>query len=347
MVQNSQKIAKATITDVARMAGVSIKTVSRVMNTPENVREATRNKVKEAAHLLSYEPNQSARMLAGNRSYSIGLAYENPREFSYLKHMLDGVFEAAGELGYSLLLKPCNLDTGDLKLQIKQFVTQTRIDGIILTPPLTDIEALTDFLQQDGIPFVQISPKHENESAIVIKNNELDACTAITEHIISLGHTRIGFVKGNPAHGAARLRFQGYVAALRRHKIAYDASLVRQGYFDFESGQRAANRLLDLPEPPTAIVSSNDDMAAGVMFVARERGLVIPDQLSVTGFDDTPTASHIWPPLTTIKQPITEMGAEAARHLISRIRGTTVVTKPLESLSCQVIIRHSTASPVS
>jgi LacI family transcriptional regulator len=333
----------ATITDVARLAGVSIKTVSRVMNAAPNVTPATQDKVKAAALALNYEPNQSARVLAGSRSYSIGLVYENPHEFSYLKHVLDGAFEVCGELGYSLLLKPCRSEDANLVSVVRQFVAQTRVDGIILPPPLGDVDALTRYLEEQAIPYAQIAPREDQQGAIVVRSADEVASRQMTGHLLDLGHKRLGFIKGDPRHGASELRFEGYVQALREAGLDYDESLVREGQFDFDSGARAGESLLALTQAPSAIIASNDDMAAGVIFVARQQGLQVPEDLSVVGFDDTPTAAHIWPPLTTVKQPISEMTALAVASLIGQVRGDEPMPHGL--FDCELIVRGSTCAP--
>lgn len=342
--KNIRHAKGATITDVAKKAGVSIKTVSRVMNKEANVTEATAEKVQSAAKALNYEPNLSARMLAGSKSFSIGLIYENPHEFSYLKRVLDGIFDVCGKQGYSLLLKPCLTPKEGLLDEIQQFIKQTRVDGVILIAPLGDVPELNQYLVEEAIPFAQISPNNDDEHALVAHCDDQLAALNMTEHVIALGHRHIGFIKGHPDHGATDLRYQGYLQALKKHGIKTDEKLVEQGYFDFESGQRAGEKLLKQSPRPTAIIASNDDMAAGANFVARELKLDVPAELSITGFDDTPTAAHLWPPLTTVKQPITSMASSSTERLIAWIRGDAP-TKNVESFHCELVIRRSTAKP--
>lgn len=334
----------ATITDVARRAGVSIKTVSRVMNNEPNVKDATKEKVQKAALALNYEPNMSARMLAGSKSFSIALIYENPHEFSYLKRVLDGVFDACGRAGYSLLLKPCLYPHENFLNDVQVFLKQTRIDGLILTAPLGDDEELTALLEDQGIPFALIAPRQHKAEAIVVKCDDELATRTMTEHIISLGHRRIGFIKGHPDHAATDLRLNGYKVALKQHGLKYDTKLVRQGYFDFESGQSTCKRMLTLKNPPTAIIASNDDMAAGANYAARELGFDVPADVSITGFDDTPTASQLWPPLTTVKQPITQMAEFITYQLIAAIRNEEPAADT-GTFQCALVLRSSTAPP--
>ncbi len=332
---------KATITDVASLAGVSIKTVSRVINREANVREETRAKVLAAAQTLDYQPNQSARGLAGSRSFSIGMLYTNPEEFGYVKDNLFGAFSACRDAGYALLLHPCE-ETPDLQ-EVRRFIRQTGVDGLILAAPLCDHAALLALLKEIDMPFAQIAPTQTASGACSVQCEEYDACYALTDYLLDLGHTRIGFIKGDPEHGSSERRYAGFRASMKAHHVSLDRSLVRQGHYDFESGRRCTNKLLDMAEPPTAIMASNDDMAAGVLFAAHERGIDVPNTLSVTGFDDTLTARHSWPPLTTVSQPIVDMSYAAAEMLIATLgaQGEKVKQK---SFSCDVVIRGSTAS---
>ena len=332
---------RATITDVAKKAGVSIKTVSRVVNKEPNVTDKTRERVSKAISTLDYQPNLSARSLAGNRSFSVGLLYENPHEFSYMKDVLNGVFETCTAGGYSLLLRPCRFPVKLLMQDIEQFLQQTQVDGVILAAPIGDVKEVTERLQNHGLPFAQIAPKRENSDWTWVQSNDLEASATLTEYIISLRHKRIGFVKGHVSHGATGLRYKGYKRSLKQHGIAFDKSLVRPGSFDFESGKRAALALLAVEEPPTAIIASNDDSAAGVIHIAHEIGMDIPKQLSVAGFDDTPLASRLWPPLTTVKQPIFEMASLVTKLLIDDIRGDTSADHH-KNFEFELVVRGST-----
>lgn len=333
----------ATIKDVASLARVSIKTVSRVVNKEANVQDQTRQRVLEAVAELNYQPNTAARGLSGKRSYCLGLLYENARESGYFKDVLNGALRTSAAEGYGLLLRPFTLPSESLAADARQFVLQTRVDGILLTAPLSDYTDVTAVLDELHIPYVQMTPRNSRPGVPNILCNDAEASCAVTEYVMSLGHQRIGFIKGHPEHRAAVERLAGYRLALQKAQLKYEPSLVRPGYFDFESGKKAARALLRLTSPPTAIIASNDDMAAGVVYEAHELGLAIPGQLSVVGFDDTPTASHIWPPLTTVRQPIDAMAAQAIWLLTKTIRGQQLpeVTQPFE---CQLVLRASTAA---
>ena len=332
---------KATIFHVAELAGVSIKTVSRVVNNEPNVRQKTREKVEAAVRKLNYRPNAAARGLSAKRSFAIGLVYENPEEFSYINAVLNGAFKACEEENYSLLVKPITVEEGDVAQGIRQFVNQAQLDGMILTAPIGDFPEVVSNLEELGIPFASITPKIPVPKAITIECEDEKASFELTEFLIRQGHSRIAFVKGHPDHWASGERFAGYQRALAANGIEVPAELVIQGFFDFESGRRAAVQLLELKDPPTVIVASNDAMASGVFFEARERGVAVPRELSVTGFDDTPVAAQRWPPLTTVRQPIVQMADLAAHRLIGKARGDdkeAVGTR----FNCELVIRGST-----
>ena len=332
---------RSTIIDVAGEAGVSIKTVSRVVNGEPNVRDATRAKVLAAIQALDYQPNAAARGLSGRRSYVIGLIYENAEEFSYTKDVLSGALSACEKQGYSLLLRPVTLPSDHLGRDIESFVRLTSADGIVLPAPLGDMGVVRDLMSRLDIPVATISPKHPIAQGVNIFCDDAQAAFALTEYLIEQRHRRIGFIKGHPDHHATLERLRGYRDALTQHAIDYDASIVRDGLFTFESGRLATLNLLDGARPPTAIIASNDEMACGVVHAAGECGLEIPQNLSIAGFDDTAVASRLWPPLTTVRQPIVGMAEAATTSLIQRLRGEEVEV-PEEPFHCEVVIRRST-----
>jgi len=333
---------KATIFDVAEHAGVSIKTVSRVVNKEPNVRQQTRDKVLESVGALRYQPNAAARELSGKRSRIIGLIYENAEEFSYLNDVFNGALGICEPAGFSLLLRPLTLPDPDIADRIRQFATNARVEGVVLPAPMGDLPGVAALLREMRIPFAAITPREADPDEINIHCNDEAASFSLTELLIEQGHRAIGFIKGHPDHGASAKRFAGYRRALKTHRIAYAPRLVRQGYFDFDSGRAATGRLLDLAEPPSAILASNDDMAAGAIFEARERGLAVPGELSIAGFDDTRFSTRIWPPLTTVRQPIIQMAQTAAALLIDKLNGRAPAA-PRTTFECEVVIRDSTA----
>ena len=331
----------ATIREVANRAGVSIKTVSRVVNNEPNVRPETRDRVLKAVSDLDYEPLPAARGLAGRRTFSLGLLYENPHEFSYIQRLLEGAHAACEKTGHALLLRPCSDDL--TPTMVGQFVRQTRVDGVLLTAPIADRSDVTSLLVETGIAFAQVSPRETNPGWSSVSPDDVEASRALTDYVLALGHRRIGFVKGDPKHGASHKRLAGHLDCLRDHALAVDPALIVEGNFDFDSGKRGLHALWQLGEPPTAVIACNDDSAAGVVVAAHERGIRIPGTLSVAGFDDSPTATHTWPALTTVRQPIAAIAFRAAELLIGHIAGEP---PRQETFACDLVARASTAKPL-
>ncbi|MFC3550534.1 LacI family DNA-binding transcriptional regulator [Lysobacter cavernae] len=313
-------VRAARMEDVAAAAGVSMKTVSRVFNREPNVREATRSRVEQIARQLNYQPNTSARSLAANRSYLVALLYDNPSS-NYVMEVIDGVLDACRNAHYNLMLRPIDYTGAGHVEAVAELVAQYRPDGLVLTPPLTDDRALLERLQRLGVRHASLSARPGN-AQLGASLNERRAAAEMLEHVVALGHRRIGHITGHRDHGARAWRLAGYRDGLRRAGIEFDPALVIEGEHTFHSGVEGARRLLGLADPPTALFAANDDMAAGVIYEACERGLRIPDDLSVLGFDDTPLSQQIWPGLTTVRQPSRDMGRIAAEQLLLEIRGT-------------------------
>ena len=330
---------RATINDVSKAAGVSIKTVSRVLNKEKYVSAATRAKVEAAMATLNFSPSLAARALAGRRSFQIALIYDNHSPF-YIHQIQEGVWARCKEEGVRMLAQPVDVAAPDLAREIGGLIDETHVDGIILSSPVTDAAAALAELERRKIPFVRISPGTNHALTSSVFMDDAGAADDMTTHLINLGHRRIGFIVGHPNHMASDQRLFGYRRALDRVAIAFEPELVRPGQFDFASGAVAAEALLSLPSPPTAIFASNDDMAAGVLAVAHRRGLALPDDLSVAGFDDTELASAVWPPLTTIRQPTRDLAYTAAGLLFERRDGVEH-----RRLQHDLVIRQSTARP--
>ncbi len=308
-----------TIHDVAKKAGVSFKTVSRVLNNEANVSAETQDKVRKAISALQYSPSIAARVLAGSRSFLVGLLYDTPS--SYYTHSVQmGALERCREAGFHLVLEKCSSQARDAAATILVSIRHTRLDGVILTPPLSDNQTVRESLVEQKIPHVLISPPKLEPGVSSVTMDDRRAAFDMTQYLISLGHRRIGFIKGLSRHGAAMLRLLGYEDALRSGGIKLDEDLVKDGNFRFQSGADAAEELLRQKERPTAIFASNDEMGAGAVVTAHRLGISIPRELSVVGFDDVPYASITWPALTTVHQPIVEMGAAAAGLLIAGIQ---------------------------
>jgi LacI family transcriptional regulator len=336
-----------TIEDVARAAGVSAMTVSRVINHGKNVRETTRDAVLEAIERLNYSPNTAARSLAAGQAAHIGLLYANPSA-AYLAQFLIGALHAARSAGVHLVIESCESEDADEQAEVTRRFATSDVEGVILPPPLSESEPIMAELESMGIPIVTVAKGAPKEHDLNVRIDDHAAALEMTRYLLDLGHRNIGFIKGHPNHIASHDRYRGFCDALAEVGIDAGASPVEQGYFSYRSGLTAGERLLARSDRPTAIFASNDDMAAATVSVAHRLGLNVPDDVSVVGFDDTALATSVWPELTTVKQPISAM-AEAALELMiadlrSHVNGTP--RKFTERvLSHAMIIRESSGSP--
>jgi LacI family transcriptional regulator len=343
---NTQK--PASIYDVAKRAGVSIKTVSRVVNHQSNVSEATRSRVMAAVDALSYRPNVFARGLASERSFLIGLLYDNSPTASYASPYISalqlGVLTRCHEEGYHLIVESLDTQNPNLGQKVYSLVSESILRGVILNPPLSDAPAVIEALNRAHTPFVRIAPQKPLTGSSDVKIDDRKAAYDMTAYLIGLGHKRIGFIKGHPDHGAAHARFEGYRAALAHAGLPLIEELCVQGFFSYQSGMEAGERLLSLKKRPTAIFASNDDMAVAVLAASQRFNLKIPNQLSVAGFDDSLVAQVVWPRLTTCRQPIKEMAAAAVAMLMQKSPDDGPVELRLDH---ELVVRESTAPPGS
>lgn len=333
-------MSRITIQTVADKAGVSIKTVSRVINNESSVRESTRDKVQAVILELGYEPSPAARALASNSSKIIGLIYDNPSA-AYINAVQNGALKACYSFGYNLVIHPCEHEGSSLTEELIGLVQKSRLDGLILTPPICDMNHVVKALTDAKIKVVSIAPARINKLIPSVSCNDAEVVNDIIQLLIKQGHNRIGFIQGHKSHGAALKRFAGYIQALKDAGILPDKELIKQGAFSYESGVSCGKELLELSKPPTAIFAANDYMAAGVLTVANEMGIKIPEELSLAGFDDAPVSRQIWPSLTTVKQPIENMSEAATGLLISAIADNNQQIQHPE-FSAELIIRAST-----
>ena len=332
-----------TIQEVADLAKVSAKTVSRVINNEPRVRAATRNRILAAIEQLNYRPNLNARGLASNRSFLIGLFCDRPGD--YLSEFQAGAVERCRESHMHLMVEPWDVQSPTVEKQLDTLLGQLRMEGVILLPPLSDHPLVLSKLQEAAIPIVRIAPKHKLSTTPSIGIDDYAAAREVTAHLLQLGHRRIGFILGRPQHGATEQRYLGFIDELRAHEVPVDFDLIQTGNFLFADGLVCAERMLRSASPPTAIFASNDDMAAAVVSMARKFGIDLPGQLSVAGFDDAPVATMIWPELTTVRQPVAAM-ARIAADLIIRLeprRNGWPERIPRHLLDHELIVRNSTA----
>jgi LacI family transcriptional regulator len=339
----------ASIYDVAKHADVSIKTVSRVLNHQPNVSQSARDRVMAAVRELSYRPNLFARGLASERSFLIGLLYDNPSA-GYMASIQLGALARCREEGYHLIVEQLNAQDPNLEDAVTSLVLQSSLHGVILTPPLCDSAAVLDALTAAQIPFVRIAPQRPLPGTPSVSMDDQQAAHDMTAYLIGLGHRRIGFIKGHPDHGATYARFEGYRAAMKEAGLPVSDEIIVQGHFSYQSGMEAGLLLLSLKHRPTAIFASNDDMAAATISVAHRMGLNVPDDVSIVGFDDTALATSVWPELTTVKQPISAMAEAALELLIADLRSHLpgAPRKLTERvLSHAMIIRESSGPPAA
>ncbi|MFN7165061.1 MAG: LacI family DNA-binding transcriptional regulator [Hyphomonas sp.] len=320
---------------MAREAGVSFKTVSRVLNGEPNVREPTRQLVLQAVKTLGYRANPYARNLRAAQSRLIAVFFSNPSR-NYTSEIQIGVLQRCNAEGFNAIFEEAGAGPGGLV----SLRGEPNLAGVILVPPLTEDAALLCRLTEAGIPFVRLAPvAADGEAGHVSMDDEL-AAAELTDYLVSLGHQRIGFIAGPGDHPQARLREAGFRSAMARHGLQAEPALMAQGSFHFDSGLRAAETLLSAKDLPTAIFAGNDDMAAAVLAVAYRKGIRIPQDLSVAGFDDTPLASVVVPSLTTIYQPIREMAAQAAGILFDKADASVPASSVLPH---KLVVRESTA----
>jgi LacI family transcriptional regulator len=331
---------RATIEDVAARAGLSIKTVSRVLNLEPNVRPETRERVLAAARDLEYQPNLSARRLASKRSFVIGLIYDNP-DSNYVMGIQEGALAVCRPHDYHLLIHPCSTLSPTLVEEVLSLHRRSTVDGLILSQPVSDFEPLITALLEADIAFVRLSQRPCAGDPPCVSVDDEQAAYRLTDHLVSLGHRRIGFIMGHPDHGSSHDRLKGFRASLQAHGIPSDHAPVEQGLYTFDSGYACARKLLALEHRPTAIFAGDDHMAMGVLTAAYESGLVVPDDLSVCGFDDAPMARYVWPPLTTARQPITEVARLATECLLNRLQGKEMGGER-HTLESRLVLRGST-----
>ncbi|WP_105255077.1 LacI family DNA-binding transcriptional regulator [Pseudoalteromonas sp. T1lg75] len=336
---------KVTINDVAKLAGVSMKTVSRVINNEPSVRKKTHDLVMAAVKELNYQPNLAARNLAGTSSYAIGLVYDNPNAY-YVIDMQNGVLSRCRQEGYELVIHPCSYADDNMKTELKTMIRRSRIAGLVLTPPLSEQQELIDELDEMNMHYVRIlsgrGDDNDNNSCIYV--NDYAAAYEITSHLLQHGHKNIAFICGDQGHKSTAERLAGYQQALADHKIEARESLLYRGEYSFESGVEGAKELLkdNNRQGITAVMGGNDEIAAGALFAARLMNIAIPGELAITGFEDSPFSKQTWPKLTTAHQDNDEISQHAARLLFSKTRGARNQDKDITRIfTPSLVIRGS------
>lgn len=334
----------STIHEVASLAKVSPMTVSRVVNGSGNVRDVTRERVMRAVRELGYTPNLAARSLAGAQGTRIALIYTNPSA-AYLSELLVGALRGTARCAAQLVVD--SWDGFDARAERKAARALAKsVAGVILPPPLCESNAVISELTAAKVPVVAIASGRASDDISRVRIDDFRASREITAYLIARGHTRIGYIEGNPNQSASARRYEGYQAALQDAGIAVDPGLVQHGLFTYRSGLEAAEKLLGRRRVPTAIFASNDDMAAAAVSVAHRRHLEVPGDLSVVGFDDTSAATTVWPELTTVRQPIASMADSAIGILMRSIRHKERDTRVVvDHVVAHLLVERDSVSP--
>jgi LacI family transcriptional regulator len=341
MDNNRKKNGKITIFDVAKEAGVSYSTVSRVLNGFDFVKETTREKVLATAEKLGYVANIQARSLAGGKTRIIGLLVPG-LDNGYITELVRGVDQELAHSDYDLMLYTTHRYEGKESLYVKT-IANGLVDGLILIVPLNAHNYLQALPTQD-FPYVLVDQIDNIYNSTTVDATNWQGAYDATTYLINLGHRRIGFIMGHPLLNSAKERYDGYRSALQHNRIPDDKSLVISGDYLTQSGYLGAQKLLALPKRPTAIFASNDLSAFGALDAIHEAGLSIPDDVSIIGFDDLPHASLVYPKLTTVRQPLAQIGQVAVRLLLEKLEDPEKEARRV-TLATELVIRDSCASP--
>uniref|UniRef100_UPI0035CB88FB LacI family DNA-binding transcriptional regulator n=1 Tax=uncultured Sphingomonas sp. TaxID=158754 RepID=UPI0035CB88FB len=340
-----------TIKHVAADAGVSLQTVSRVINKELGVRQEMVARVQEAIDRLGYVPSIAAQRMGGSRSYLIVALNDRERTIAdwraregtdWVDQMLLGGMLTCAEHGYRMIVELVDTHSDHIVRELMAAIAALQPDGVILTPPHSENPLIVALLEAQGISFARIGSLRAGPGFALTMDDERAARIA-TEHLIALGHLRVGFIAGSSEYELSGWRIDGWRAAMAAAGLGTDGLLAR-GDFGYNSGRAAAIALLDADDAPTAIIASNDQMALATLELCRERGIAVPRDLSLISFDNTPIVRFTHPPLTAIDQPIAEVAARAVELIIANLAKKDVPPQPTV-VPAGLVLRHSTAAP--
>lgn len=335
---------RSTINDVARLAGVSKKTVSRVINDSPLVRPDTRAKVLALMQQLGYTPDPQARGLAFRRAFLVGLVYDNPTA-QYIVNMQYGVLDALRDTGFELVVHPCDSKRDDYIDGIVRFVQQQKLWGVVMIPRVSEDNALAEALAEIDCRYVRIASIAVDEPQRMLQTHDRRAGAEVADYLESLGHRHFGLITGPKRYRSAIERGGGFTQALAGRGIQLPKEYIYEGGYTFESGVAGADKLLRLDPRPTAIFACNDEMAAGVYKAAMRLGLSVPQDLSVVGYDDSPLAAQLWPALSTIHLPIRDLGRQAAQMLLASGPKTRAGSGPSGNVVTPHLIMRDSCQP--
>ena len=334
---------RLTITDIARLAGVSKKTVSRVINQEPYVNKATRERIEAIIAEHGYQPDPQARGLAFRRSFLVGLIHDNPNS-QYVENVHLGILDALASRGYELVIRPCDRRSPTFLDDMRVFVERLRLFGVVLTPSVSEDERLAKLLESANCPYVRITCAAVDKPSRLVLTRDAHGAAAAARRLAELGHRRIAYISGPPLFRSAHERREGFIAGLAEYGLELAPELTVPGAYTYESGLARGRDLLARSDRPTAIFAGNDEMATGVYGAAHELGLRIPEDLSIVGFDDAPIATRMWPAMTSVRLPVREMGRAAAEQLFAKPKDPTKTPTAAE-FTPALIERQSTAPP--
>ena len=307
---------RVTINDIARIADVSKKTISRIINDSPNVRNETREAVRAIMAELDYQPDPAARGLNYGHAFLIGLIYDNPNP-QYVVTSQEGILRALADTEFELLVHPCDRNAPDFLADIRKFVERQKLYGVVLTPSVSEDERVADLLRDMGCRHVRIASVELGPPETMLVTNDALGAREAAVHLVELGHTRIAYLTGRSGFRSSEERKRGFAEGLAEAGLSLAPELVIEGDYTFDSGLRAAEVALAMINPPTAIFCANDAMAVGFIQGLRKVGKRVPDEMSVVGYDDFQIARTSWPNLTTIHTPTHQFAQLAASRLLN------------------------------
>jgi len=319
-----------TINDVAALAGVSKRTVTRVINGSSKVKEATRSRIENAIEELNFVPNRQARGLAAKRSFLIGLVYDLPTLF--INDIQKGILGIVEDPGYELVVHACVYSDDRLVENITRFVNRANLDGVIVLPPVSDIPGIGEELEKAGCRFVRVTSEVSDGTSRIVVTDYLSVISDMTRYLVKFGHEDFGYISGPKDNLSSQKRHEAFVQALASHDLKLRPEMTVGGEYTFDSGAKAAHELLSRDRRPTAIFAANDEMAFGVIKVAHQLGLKIPDDLSLVGFDGTPFSTFVVPSLSTIIRQTNAIARIATEKLLAQINGDTDAANAAETM---------------
>jgi LacI family transcriptional regulator len=337
------KTNNPTINDVARLANVSKKTVSRVINKSPLLSEKTRSVVERVIADIGYVPNPQARALALRHNFVIAVIHDNPNA-QFLVKVQQGILEGIQDTEFGMMVQPVDRNSPTVIESIRRFLDLQRPYGVVLLPPISANDELVELCRSYGCKYVRMASVELDTPEHMVTSNDREAVRDAVSYLIEMGHQRIALIEGPQGFLSAAERRAGYEESMAAAGIVIDPALIQPGDYTFESGVAAGLSLLKAETPPTAIFAANDEMGIGAMIAARQLEIDVPSRLSIVGFDDTPLSSHVWPSLTTVRWPIVGMARAAARKLIAR-PGDPPVEETL--LLSSLMKRDSVAPPAT